>query len=989
MLIGHDTDYFIHSELFVPRKLVVKDGLIVYKAPKFPLSYDIKPWDRSDITADNWSSNNRYFTALPLKQRTIINTIKKFINNKEEWRTLLVFHDMECKIGDKYAHGNHLHLILETTNTQISKHGLYRTLQAQMSQHGGTVTCQGVRKDILGFVQYLTGDNKEFLGANSDGLRELFKEAQMYTGQLNQWLLDEEEEPQQHHGSRFGYAVENQENIPPAPTTSNINIPNNLQNKTQAKDSMIMLINMIKQNKDCKDISSLLIKYGVDSDEGQALCHLALGSQGDKAFKMALAQIQAEQQKKTIGELIQELPDNIPNYMTPRHSQAMFNRWCRDQNINARKYTCMIQYILSEKERKRIGIYLQGTPNSGKTVMTNTMWKCMNDEVGRITKENFCFQDCAGKRIIVGEEVAITAANIDRYKDLMSGATVKCEIKMKQPADCNPTIVMLNSNVPYSYNLDGQKIAQLKCRLYAYENLRACRALTQMTGLMHPKLFYDHVSPPSQDEIEFLINNIADGWSEDPIGFGEEFTGDWSEIPSESMATNTPTETEIVEETVTVTVFSNDLTESEMDEMMKLEQTNKETAPDTTYSDDSTSDQDDTDKQTFRQKRKHTKCTEYDEYKSKHAKVETIKKKYNAADREDHIKELYTWCVDNDKQPEEIPDDMIKAFMWLDIDTLTKITDPELKLSHRREEIKRCVGLYRPVRTTLQHSDSVINYLCDLTRDNFTDRVDIDFSIRDFIEKISYYYFLNFIRHEPPMQLATPVGGNIEERTMHGSKMCWTITLGRDTEVHEEYRGHEDYDITEPHHGVWLPQYQDWVQFKKPTTVFDTFDNTERFHIYVDSRVQHQSRENISIIELIDWADEADPVRLIIPAIPWRGQRILKRLSIESQQSHRTTQYQPYCIPFIPEQEDSLEEYMVFKVMNYIQYFRYNYNLNCIENPYNGLTLECIDTIMHRLDRQVQPHLLDESTEYGVLKKQQLFFQHICCRGVFDTYHPR
>lgn len=536
VLVGNDNTPILHPELFQARKEVRKDGKIVMHE-KFEKTYAVHPWDLQDVTVKNWSSNNQYYIALSQPEKSAINAIKKFLNT-EDWSTLVVFHDTECRLGKHYSHRNHLHIVVDTNIQELSKHGTYRSMQNQITKQGGRVNLSEITAHVDQFIRYLAEDEEKiFLGSNSDSLRELYKISVTETGQSTEWNLQdvENDNPLKNRTNiPFAYKTDVQAEQPDQDEPITASAPEHLI-KNKASDSIQFLVDLFKKHSNSRDINSLISNYDVFSDTGRALCTIASQNNGDKIVKIALNQLAQEQRNQSLGEIIQNLKDDIKDFMTPRHSQAIFNTWCREQNISPRKYTCMMQMLLSGKGHKRIGVMLQGRPNSGKTALTNTMWTCIKDEVGKITKENFCFQDCPGKRIIIGEEISITVSNIENYKDLMSGTTLKCPIKNGQPKDCTPALVMLNSNISFTTNINREQIAALSVRLYNYENLKESKTLRHMTGNLHPKLFYYNVTPLSQDEIQYLKANENSVWDDTAIGYQEEFTGSWTDIPKYAM----------------------------------------------------------------------------------------------------------------------------------------------------------------------------------------------------------------------------------------------------------------------------------------------------------------------------------------------------------------------------------------------------------------------------------------------------------------------
>lgn len=540
VILGHDRQNLVHPELFVARQIVKKDGINQKTDNGFDKTYEIHPWDLEDQTVYAWNSHANYYTALPAKEKAIINSIKKFINNSGEWKILVSFHNTQCRLGldSSVCHGNHLHLVVETAVGQLSKHGLYRSMQIQMKKSEGICSMSEIKHHLPQFMRYLAEDpEKTFLGTNSETMREMYKDENTIAGTEKTWNLEQIEEENPVETRKLAAFDFNIAQPSTSKDTDDVKAPEHLQ-KTKSADSIQFIIELMKKHRNARTLSALAANYDLFSDTGKAICAIATSQQGKKIFDMAMNQLNSELHTETIADIIKKLPDKIPGYMTPYQSQAMFNAWCIEQGISPRRLVCTLQMILDGKSHKRVGIYFSGRPNSGKTAITNSMWDCLSDIVGKITKENFCFQDCANKRIIIGEECSIGVHNIDNYKDLLSGSTLKVPVKNQAPGDCTPAIVMLNSNITYYQNLNTEQTAALRVRLFNFENLKQTRCLKHMTGKFHPRLLYDNVLPISDDEVQYIQQGEHTIWTQEPIGWGLEFTGSWDDI-MQNDATNT------------------------------------------------------------------------------------------------------------------------------------------------------------------------------------------------------------------------------------------------------------------------------------------------------------------------------------------------------------------------------------------------------------------------------------------------------------------
>lgn len=533
LLIGHEGLHIIHPDLFSPKAKAYRDGQPIKSEHGWEKSYDIPEWELGNQTVTAWTSKQSHYSELEPKQKGIINYIKNFLNC-DKWKCLVVFHGTDCRVEKQYTYGNHLHVILQTTNTTFSSEGLYRSMYEAMGKMGGIVSLTPIRDNMQGLLKYLIEDDEKlFLGASSDELRELWATAADYVGP--KVVMGEAETVPASTMKRKAVPFVKEVKKPNMTLDAeDMQVPTHLQNKSRLPEMVNFLIEILRQNKDTRDINDLTTKYGLFSTEGQALCNIALSTNGQKAITLALKQVEEEENRMTLEEKVKELPDTMPDYMDIRSSQALFNAWCMEQGISPRKYAMTMQLLLGEQSYKKIGLYLQGRPNSGKTALTNNMWKCMGQSNGRITKETFCFQDCAGKKLIIGEEISISENNVDRFKDLLSGGTMMCEIKQKAPAPCTPKIVMMNSNNHYQLNLGRNSAEQIKVRLYLFQDLKVSNVLKEMKGHFHPRMFYDNILPISQEEANKLKTNTGD-WDMEPLG-GTQYTGDWGEIFGEAEA---------------------------------------------------------------------------------------------------------------------------------------------------------------------------------------------------------------------------------------------------------------------------------------------------------------------------------------------------------------------------------------------------------------------------------------------------------------------
>lgn len=217
-------------------------------------------------------------------------------------------------------------------------------------------------------------------------------------------------------------------------------VPFSLKND-KATEQVNFLMKLLEKRTDCTNLNDLLIKFKVGCPEWKAIIAICANANGYKLFNLALNQMQERVNTQSSLEIIADLPEEQEKTLSVRHSIALFNKWCDFQGISPRHLFCLLHILLSRKGNKKVGIYVHGQSNSGKTYMTNGLFKNLSRVIGHVTNDNFPFQD-------LGEEVAITQSNQNQWKALMSGQKTPVERKGKPPAFCKPDLVLLSSNVP-------------------------------------------------------------------------------------------------------------------------------------------------------------------------------------------------------------------------------------------------------------------------------------------------------------------------------------------------------------------------------------------------------------------------------------------------------------------------------------------------------------------------------------------------------------
>lgn len=547
--IGCNEKRFCHPLLLTPRGLAKnKDGQEVLHPKGYPLMYELIGGAVQEEPVHKWTSSSTCMDDLLPGERTVANKIKFFIN-LPEIRTLVIFHDKDG-VCNQQCYGDHYHVITRSTVAMMTKFPEYRACNRQVSNAGGYMTCHKIKGSADKFLNYLQEDpEKIFLGTNCKIMLGMFNAVLTDTQSKLTWSRAEEDvdggiltkqwdNVKWHGKDGMALSISSSSSSNAALASGGINkencTPDHLMSEKPAQ-TIAYLYKELKKHPGARSVTQLMTKYAEDSQEWKTICQIGTSSTNRTSFDMALAKLDAEMAQKTPYEIIEEMDPTLHNYMLPMHSLALYNSWCAEQNIKPRYLYCIFVQLLSGLGKKRIGMYFQGAGNSGKTMLTNSCFNCIPSVVGNIVKDNFPLQSCGGKKIIIGEEVAFTTANLETYKDLMSGAKVQCAKKCTTPTECTPSIVLINSNMKYNSNLDSRSAAIIALRLFIFDDLKPSAVLKDAYDFFHPQLFCLG-APPTCLELAAIAKNQVDFFDDSPVkaaghGLAYSFNGDWDDIP--------------------------------------------------------------------------------------------------------------------------------------------------------------------------------------------------------------------------------------------------------------------------------------------------------------------------------------------------------------------------------------------------------------------------------------------------------------------------
>ena len=481
-----------------------------------------------------WITPGDVLKAMTFEAKSLINKTKEFFNSNQ---IALWLHETDVPDAKCHARkGPHFHVIVESTTANSRNLKNFRALQTACSKYdcGMFVSKVNSTPDKV-YLYQMQDSEKTFLGSNSafcleninallhvDGQVDTFPESTDYDNMADPFAVLN---PALVKGPQTGEKRPPPTDMPPRKRSKNI-------------DNLYLLKRCIENNPDVSTLQEMVMLYKATEDY-QQLADIFFYPKADKYWSMAQQECAATSQEADIFHRLDDLPDSLRHMLTPEQTLALFNAWCDEQSINAKALAWIIISCLQARVYKKIGVYLQGASNSGKTYWTSTLFHPMNKLVGKMTTGGrFCLQDCGKKRIIVGEEVGIGADNVDRLKELMSGETTTFERKMKAPGQCKANLVLLNSNnLPFA-NVPQERQA-LENRMFLFRNLKRSKILpTALKGMEatkpNPK-FLRLIEPPTNEELQDLIGGIypRQGKCSDNLGIVPTFTGDWKQWSDE------------------------------------------------------------------------------------------------------------------------------------------------------------------------------------------------------------------------------------------------------------------------------------------------------------------------------------------------------------------------------------------------------------------------------------------------------------------------
>ncbi|GBL74617.1 hypothetical protein AVEN_235521-1 [Araneus ventricosus] len=268
-----------------------------------------------------------------------------------------------------------------------------------------------------------------------------------------------------------------------------------LRRKTERK------ISLIERNAKVIKLVDILLKSGYEGN-----CGLSQFKKNEEQFQKWLNEINetarsiSQETIETALSVSQKIVLNSPilvlsnrfelqnGYLSPEESVRFVLDWCSYQKLNPKEFTRNLIRCLDKEGGNRNSIYLQGSGNSGKTyIIQSILDACIH--VGQVMVEStaypYVWEKCVDKRLIVLREPHFSTINFDQLDKILSGSGTLI-FKHNDIVDyLPPTPVIILAN-EHDWTDDPQLSEKIKKRfLCCYMGLKSSPNMSEKK--LHPR----------------------------------------------------------------------------------------------------------------------------------------------------------------------------------------------------------------------------------------------------------------------------------------------------------------------------------------------------------------------------------------------------------------------------------------------------------------------------------------------------------------------
>lgn len=189
-------------------------------------------------------------------------------------------------------------------------------------------------------------------------------------------------------------------------------------------------------------------------------------------------------------------PWHNDNYLSVADSVALLYEWCAWNSIDKKLLINCLRLVIKERGGKVNSFYVEGPPNSGKTLLFQTPFKSAipywSQPMQINSTSQFVFCEIPNSRIICIDEAACDPSHLETLKLLMAGEPADVNVKHNTAVRVSRTpVIITTNNPPWFYKI--QEEAAFRARMFGF-NCKHWPRLSQTdvkNKQIHPRMWYN------------------------------------------------------------------------------------------------------------------------------------------------------------------------------------------------------------------------------------------------------------------------------------------------------------------------------------------------------------------------------------------------------------------------------------------------------------------------------------------------------------------
>jgi hypothetical protein len=215
----------------------------------------------------------------------------------------------------------------------------------------------------------------------------------------------------------------------------------------------------------------------------------------DKARRTCIEAIRAESFPSKLHAMQKscETKKESMKYLTVDTSIQVFDMMMECWGLDKSTFLGELFAVLEGLKPKKNTFILEGPSNSGKSYLIRSLFRIFDNIVGEIhaaTQNQFTFQDCVGKCLIVAEEFSIIPELADQLKLVMEGSECKVAVKHMPDLYISRTPLVCTTNNSVTQWLHGNDKVAIINRIYLHQT-KSCEGLKEIQKPLNPRMWVD------------------------------------------------------------------------------------------------------------------------------------------------------------------------------------------------------------------------------------------------------------------------------------------------------------------------------------------------------------------------------------------------------------------------------------------------------------------------------------------------------------------